>query len=90
LNDVPVTTAKVRDRSRPPSIFHKYIGRRGRRSARPAQRGADRGEFGVQDVGEVGDDQHQNPYDKAQENDVLRHCRAFVVLAHSVEELQKL
>jgi hypothetical protein len=44
----------------------------------------------MQYVGEVGDDQNQDAYDEAEEDDVFRHCGAFVVLAHFIEELQKL
>lgn len=43
----------------------------------------------MQDVGEISDDQHQNAHNEAEQNDVLGHCGAFVVLAHSVEELDE-
>jgi len=44
----------------------------------------------MQDVGEIGDDQNQDPYDEAKENDIFRHCGAFVVFAHSVEKFKEL
>jgi hypothetical protein len=44
----------------------------------------------MQYVGEIGDDQNQDAYDEAEEDDVFRHCGAFVVLTHFIKELQKL
>lgn len=44
----------------------------------------------MQDVGEIGNDQNQDPYDEAKEDDIFGHCGAFVVLPYVIEELQKL
>ena len=81
--------AKAYDR---PGVLQlsRMLNGRGHRSACPAQSGADRGEFGMQDVSEIGDDQNQDPNDEAKEDDILRHCGAFIVLARFIEELQKL
>jgi len=44
----------------------------------------------MQNVGEISDDQNQDPHDEAKQDDVFRHRGAFVVLARFTEKLQKL
>jgi hypothetical protein len=57
------------------------------RSARAAERSANRREFVLQHGREVRDDKNKGPNDKTKEHDVLRHCCPVFVLAQLVEKL---
>lgn len=60
------------------------------RLARAAQGRANRCEFGVQNAGEVRDDENQRADDEAEENDILRHRRASLVFPQFVGEFPNL
>jgi len=55
--------------------------------ANASKRGANRGEFALQQIRKVGHDHDQGGYDDAKKYDILRHRGTVFVSAQLVEEL---